>query len=332
MSKQIVLAVALVLAACTTTNDVASRAADACSLSAEDRAWIDRALEAWRFSAREVTGIGEVRNFQAVFFDDDCVLTGVNAFDKAERAIWTATPHTGLVTLPNGEEMPVGVTSFTSADENRTYFVMSTPSVWRAGGVTNELLGLETMMVGVLIHEGSHVVQSSTYGGRIGALAERHGLAESFNDDSMQARFGENVEFAASIARETDLFFQAAAAPDDTTARRLAREARDLMRARATRWFVGDDVYWTEAEDVWLTFEGTGQWAAYQWVIHPRGANVSTDIAIPNFARRSRWWSQNEGLGIVLALDRIAGPGWKRQAYGAGERTILQMLDAALEP
>jgi hypothetical protein len=31
-----------------------------------------------------------------------------------------------------------------------------------------------------------------------------------------------------------------------------------------------------------------------------------------------------------VALDRIAGPGWKRHAFGDGAKTVLEMLDDAL--
>ena len=36
-----------------------------------------------------------------------------------------------------------------------------------------------------------------------------------------------------------------------------------------------DDAYLVEAEDIWLTFEGAGQWTGFQWQIHPRGAAQS---------------------------------------------------------
>ena len=41
-------------------------------------------------------------------------------------------------------------------------------------------------------------------------------------------------------------------------------------------------------------------------------------------------WSQTEGIAVVLALDRIVGPVWKRHAFGDGEPTVLGILDAAL--
>ncbi len=328
--RSLMMAATLALAACVTPSPAPQT--PACSLSADDHAWIDSALDAWRFTAREITEAGAIRPFDAVFFDAGCVLTSQNAFtaERVTEVTWTATPHTGEVTLPNGDAMPAGVTSFASADEARAFFVMSTPSVWRAAGVSNEALGLETMMTALLLHEGAHVAQSGSYGARISTLVAANNLPNTFDDDAVQERFGENAEFVASVERETELFFQAAHAADEADARRLAREARDFMRTRQARWFTGADAYFAEAEDVWLTFEGTGQWVGYQWVVHPSGGGVETEVAMQDFARRGRWWSQKEGIALVFALDRIADFDWKRQAFGGGGQTLTVMLDAAL--
>lgn len=305
---------------------------DSCKVSADDQAWIDSALVAWRLSADEMTRIGNVTDFQAVFFDAGCVLTSTNALSSARPgdAIWIAAPHSGKIKLPDGGEMPASITSFTSATDDLTFFVMSTPSVWREGGVDGGPLGLETLMVAVLLHEGSHVAQANSYGVQISALAERNRLPDNFDDDTMQTQFEGEPAFAESVARETGLFLQAAAATDLDAARQLASEARSLMRERAARYFVGEDAYWSEAEDLWLTFEGAGQWAGYAWLADPHGAAATEETAMPGFGQRSRWWSQKEGLAIVLALDRISPDSWKPSLYGDGEMTLLQLLDAAL--
>jgi len=302
-----------------------------CVVPPADRAWIDRAVAAWRIAKHDIAGIGDIENFQAIFFSSDCMLTSSNALTEAGSSVtWEANRHGGTITLPDGDEMPALVTSFTSANEDRAFFVMSTPSVWRAGGVEGGPLGLETLMVAVMLHEGSHVAQSPTYGLQVTELQQRYSLPESFGDDSLQKQFEHDEDFTASITRETELFFQAAAAADDATAYRLAREARDLMRVRADRWFTDNDEYWREGEDIWLTFEGSGQWVGYQWLISNRGAAVPTSAAMDGFARRSKWWSQNEGLAIVLTLDRLGGPSWQRHAFGDGAQTMLEMLDVVL--
>jgi hypothetical protein len=325
MLKPLALAAALAASAC-----ASAPAPPACALPERDRAWVDRALEAWRFASREITGIGPVSDFQAVFFSADCVLQSGNALRSptAKGVNWIASPHHGTISLPDGSEIPAGVTSFVSGKKGQPYFVMSTPSVWEAGGV-GEGSALERTMVSVLLHEGSHVAQIGPYGPRLGALIEHNHLPDSFNDNAVQDRFQANEEFAASVKDETRLFLEAVAAKDEAEARILARQARRLMLERQARWQVGADAYFVEAEDIWLTFEGAGQWTGYQWQVHPRGGAQPPAEVMARFTK-GRHWSQTEGFALVMALDRIAGPGWKRHAYGDGARTVLEMLDDAL--
>jgi hypothetical protein len=326
----VALAATLAVGTRATPQESVPASGPACSMSAADRAWMERALEAWRFTSREITGIGSVPNFQGIFFDAGCVLTSANALSSptAEGVTWSAASHGGSITVPGGREVPVGVTSFASTEGELTFFVMSTPSVWSANGAGSGAT-LETTMVAVLLHEGSHVAQIGPYGKRLGKLIEEHSLPDSFNDNAVQERFGSDAEFTASVKKEIVLFLNAAAERDDVEAKLLAFEARELMRERQARWLVGDDAYLVEAEDLWLTFEGSGQWAAYQWMVHPKGAAQKPADVIPRYARDGEW-SQAEGFAVVMALDRIVGPAWKKHAFGDGARTVLEMLDDAL--
>ncbi len=330
LPRALALAAALAVGTLATAQKRALAAAPACSMSEADRAWIERALEAWRFTSREITGIGSVPNFQGIFFDAGCVLTSADALSSstAEGVTWNAAAHDGSITLPGGKEIPVGVTSFASGEDGLTFFVMSTPSVWSANGAGSGP-SLETTMVAVLLHEGSHVAQIGPYGKRLGKLIEENSLPDTNNDNALQERFGSNADFTASVKKETDLFLKAAAERDDLEAKLLAFEARELMRERQAGWLAGDDAYLVEAEDIWLTFEGSGQWAAYQWMVHAQGGAQKPSDVIPRYARDGEW-SQAEGFAVVMALDRLVGPAWKEHAFGDGARTVLEMLDEAL--
>lgn len=285
-------------------------------------------MEAWDLTSRKITHIPRAEPIQAVIFDAGCMLTSSTAMNGGPQT-WTAARHPGQVSLPNGETIPANVISFATTNDKGNFFVMSTPSVWRAGDV-NEQFGLETLMVAVLIHEGTHVAQFPTYGARMSALSERFGLPESFNDDSIQERFRNNAEFSASVTREIDLLLAAATARDRPSALRMAREARALMRARQDKFYPEKDAYLREAEDIWLSLEGSAQWAGYQWVIRPDGGAVPASVAFLAFGKRGKWWSQEEGFALFMALDRLAGDKWKRHAFGDGAKTALQMLDEAL--
>ncbi len=330
MALRRLLLTGLLLASCTTPASVqpaASRVEGNCAVSAADQAWLDDAMDAWDYAADEITGVGQVESIRGVFFDARCMLISDTAMNGGPK-LWRATAHDGQVQVPGGPKIPAGVISFAMGGEGNDQFVMSMPSVWRAANTSDNGLGsLEKLMTVVVIHEGTHVAQIPTYGKRIGALAEANNLPDDFSDDSIQKRFAERSDFADSIERETALLLAAADAPEVDEAKRLARQAREMMRERQQRWFTGDDAYLTEAEDVWLTMEGSAQWAAYQWAIDARGGAVPVERT--QF-RTGRWWSQVQGFALFLALDRIAGPGWKRHAFGDGAKTGLMMLDEAI--
>lgn len=329
-------ALAVLLAACAGPSSAESRAsaeatlAGECRLSTADQQWLDRAVAAWAYTSREITGLRLPAQFEARIFDARCLLESSSAMAGGPNH-WTGTTHDGQIALPGGDRVPAQVVSFASGDDRSGFFVMSTPSVWREGGVKGEPLELGLLMIAVLLHEGSHVAQIPTYGRRMDSLAKRHRLPDSFDDDSIQERFEDNAEFAQSVARETQLLLAAAAAADDAAALGLARQARAAMRARQDRWYIGEDSYLREAEDIWLTMEGSAQWAAYRWLIDPNGAGIEPAAAAAQFGTRGKWWSQKQGFALFMALGRLSRGSWKRHAFGDGAKTGLDMLDDRLE-
>jgi hypothetical protein len=306
----------------------ASVAPQPCALSAADRAWLDRSMRAWDYSSLHISGIGHVKKIQAIIFDKDCVVTSSTAMNGGSNR-WSASRHHGNVTLPDGSVLPVGVISFAGSVGDGAFFVMSTPSVWRAGNVSGRGTTLENLMTAVLLHEATHVAHVPTYGAQIGRIAERNHLPEDFNDDSIQKQFKSNPEFAASVDRETRLLLDAAVAKDRRRTASLVRSARRLMKARYARWFVGKDAYLAAAEPIWLTFEGSGQWTGYKWMIDPKGGNLRPSSVWPGFAT-DKHWTQGEGFAAFMALERLAGTAWKRQAFHLGRKDVLQMLDEAV--
>lgn len=299
-----------------------------CHLSAADQAWLDNSMRAWNFASTHLSGIGHVKKIEAIVFDKDCVVTSRTAMNGGTSA-WTARRHGGQIELPDGNRIPVGVISFSgSAEKGGNFFVMSAPSVWRAAGKDGKGTTLENLMTAVMLHEATHVAQMPTYGAAIGALAERYHLPENFSDDSIQEQFGKNEAFARSVERESSLLFDASKAKTRDGAARLVRSALAMMKARQARWYSGKDAYLAQAEPVWLTLEGSGQWLAYTWEVDPQGGRVRPADVLPGFVN-DRWWSQREGFAAFMALQRLTGAAWKRQAFHAGRRTIVQMLDEA---
>jgi hypothetical protein len=130
---------------------------------------------------------------------------------------------------------------------------------------------------------------------------------------------------------ESKLLFAASRAKTRAEAVRLVRQALAMMKARQARWYRGKDAYLTQAEALWLTLEGSGQWLAYTWEVDPDGGRVKPSAVLPGFVN-DRWWSQREGFAAFMALQRLTGTAWKRQAFHEGKKAVLDMLAAAAKP
>lgn len=300
-----------------------------CGLSPDDQAWLDETLKAWEHSLATVAETAPPGNAQAIIFDDDCKLSSRTALTGGEK-VWMAEPHKDELLLPDGKKLPIQVASFAAPAPDGPFFVMAAPSIWEAAGVESVELGLRQLMTAVLLHEAAHVLQFPTYGSRISRLAATHGLPDDFSDDSIQKQFEAQVEFTSSISRETELLLAASAAADRTDALRFAAEARLLAQARHDRWFIGDFAFLAEAEEVWLTLEGSGQWLGYRWLMDRNGGGHSSKVAAHAFGLRGGSWSQRRGFAHFVALERLTGPKWRKRAFGDGAKTIGEMLDQAL--
>ena len=289
----------------------------ACTMQANDEAWLRTSIAAWRDTARRHLHLADNRMPPTVVFDKACVF---NVAAGADPIRWTASTHAGQVKLPDGTEIPAGVVSFARPSAQGTYFVMSLPSIWREKVKSN--LGLERLMTAVLLHETSHTAQAKVLAPRLDALPD------DMSDDALQEHFAGNAAYVADFTRERDLFMAAATASSDAEAKRLTREALAAYRARRAKWFTGDDAQWADIDDLFLSMEGLGQWAAYAWLVDPKGANVAPGVALAEMRRGGKWWTQDEGIAVFLAIDRFV-PGWQQRMLDPQPPSLESILEMA---
>jgi hypothetical protein len=312
-----------------------AQATPACAVPATDQAWIDKTIEAWRYTRKNISHIQLVPNTTIVLFSSTCMLASKNALFGEEAPVWTATAITDHVPLPilGDEAVPISVIARAQDfdDGKASLFVMSTPTIWRAAKVPGGTsFDLETLMTAVMLHEATHVSQGTTYMAGFSKLAEALKLPEDWNDDSLQKKFEKNKTFSNSIAQEINLLFAAAAAKEDREAVRLAQQARVLIATRRARYYRGLQTKLGKVEDLFLTLEGSAQWVGYSWLIDKSGANISEADALAQFARRANWWSQVEGAALMLAINRLDRGAWRSIAFGNGTKAGVELLDQAL--
>ena len=90
----------------------------------------------------------------------------------------------------------------------------------------------------------------------------------------------------------------------------------------------GRDV--AEIDNFWLTLEGIGEYTAFSWLIHPKGANFSVEKALK--ARKTKSWSQEQGFDIILLLSRFMGPKqFSKYMFGQTLTTAVDLLEKQIK-
>jgi len=300
-------------------------AAPNCLMSENDSAWVKSSLAAWQEVSTERMKLAAHRAPTILFFDAKC------RFERASGSqAWNGEPHSGTVRLPDGNEAPAQVTSFAGRDEKTKsdFFVMALPSVWQAAKIpiATDPKGLTA----VFLHEFSHTRQIEPLKSVFAAANAARKMDDDTNDDSLQKHFQSDPAYVAVAEKEMDLLYRAAAEPDDAAARKLAAQALALIEARQKRWFVGDEAYWKNYDDLFLTMEGFGQWVAYAWLADPRGGGMEAGAARDKM-KGTKWWSQTEGLGLFLVIDRFV-PDWTRRAFAPTPALGIDLLRLAAAP
>jgi hypothetical protein len=312
----------LSLAAALAAAPLPALAQQQCRMDAADRAWLEQALAEWQATETGVLELPAAPLPLVIAIDAGCTY----ALPAGDFAAMTGTPHGDTVKLPDGAEAPLGPISFASGEGG--YFAMSLPSVWRAAGVAGEG-GLERLMTGVLLHEMMHIRQTGLANAALAGAVAAAGIPDDeLTDDVVQQRFSDDADYVAAYEAERDALFAAAAAADDEAARALAGKALELMRARRAHWFVGDEAPFAAMDDVFLTMEGMGQLLIYRYFRSPEGGAASEAEAIDGVRRGRRWWSQDEGLALMLAVDRLL-PDWQARAFREPDWRAERLLAAA---
>ncbi|HUE80252.1 MAG TPA: hypothetical protein VMN38_11560 [Sphingomicrobium sp.] len=296
-----------------------------CAMSAAEKNWVEGSLAAWNYMADRRLKLAAVQPPTIIVFNDKCRFEA-----KAIRQpAWAGEPHSGSIRLPDGNQAPAQVTSFASHDDKSgvTFFVMALPPIWAAAKIpiSNDLKGL----TGVFLHELSHVRQVEPLKPVFEAAEAIHKMDDDFSDDSLQEHFQTDPAYVAVIEKERDLLYRAAAEPDAAAAKKLAAQALALMEARQKRWFVGEDAYWKNFDDLFLTMEGFGQWVAYAWLADAQGGNLEPAAAIDKMRGGKRWWSQDEGLALFVVIDRFVLD-WPSRAFARQPALGIDLLRLAV--
>jgi len=277
-----------------------------------DRPFFDAALATWEKVRKDALQIPEAPKPTFILFDRECVWVDGKA-----------RPHEGTIALPDGNEVPPGIIAFSSVHDGQPFLVMALPSVWREDQRHRENPRLETLMRGVFVHEMTHTRQAGSFGKRVGELERQHAI-QNLSDDTVQDRFGAREGFQAAFEKERDLLFAIANETDASRRRAMAAEVLEAIGDRRARYFTGDDAPFAELEQLFFDLEGAANWAGFRAAM---SEGLTRAEAIDLMRGSRRWFSQEEGLALYLAIDALT-PGWQKRVFREEPATSLELLAA----
>jgi hypothetical protein len=282
----------------------------ACVLPASDRAFLDSAVQAW-----EAVRAGDLQLAPAplptfIVFDQHCVWRDGRG-----------SSHDGTIRLPDGNEIPARVMSFASTHEGKAFLVFALPAIWRAEERYKDDPRLELRLRSVFIHEMTHTRQSDSLGARLTELETQHKI-ENLNDDIVQQRFASRDGFTAAFEKERDLLYAIANESDAKRRRSMMKEAARAIDERRAGYFIGDDAFYAELEEIFLGMEGLANWAGFRAAMR---AGLTRDEAIALMQGSRKWFSQDEGLALFLAIDALH-PHWQKRVLDAKPAPAFQVF------
>jgi hypothetical protein len=298
-------------------------------------------FKAWELVSKDVFKLKKQPLTRFVFFDSVYVYTtspltgqggkeiyGPQLFD--EKQTWYKKEHKGVLVLPDSSTRQVQMMIFASPAKEKNvkaYFVMPLLSFWIKEKTDGHGIGLEKLTAGVFTHEFSHTTQLESFdkfGAYFEAYQKKFGV-ESFGDDMMQDIFEKDTVVTAAYKKEIALFIKAGQG-NESALKQLTKEALESFYQKHKLILDKDKKDVQKLDDIWLTMEGVGQYAMYEYLIHPKGGNLTVEKA--SKAIQTRWWSQEEGFAMVYLLARFKkSEAWANDFFSADMKTIIEAFE-----
>lgn len=202
---------------------------------------------------------------------------------------------------------------------------------WSTAGVNSTELGIENLVTGVFLHEFSHSQQMLNFGVKITEFEAANKFGIEFSDDIVQHIFGKDTSYTEIYKKENKYFSDALAEFNIDRKKELLRDGIVAFKERQKTFFKDKYANLDQIEDFFLTMEGFGQFTMYAWLVHPKGANLSKDIAIKGTRRNGKWWSQDQGLVLFLLLNQLSPPqNWAKQMLGGQTESVISLIEKEL--
>jgi hypothetical protein len=197
-------------------------------------------------------------------------------------------------------------------NDQKSFFIAPLPALYHRLARADQASNLDELFLGLTAHELTHT-RHLVYGAQqIKRLRARYKLPESLDDNIIEQEFGANDEYKRLYDEERKLMMSAIMAVDLADRRRKVEQVLASARKRKERFFVGDKGGYSDLEDIFLAMEGMAMWVQYRTARERAPAGEDWLKTLIKLSEQTGAWSQEEGLGLFLMIDRLV-PDWQKR-------------------
>jgi hypothetical protein len=307
--------------------------------------WIQVVLDSWRDACRSDLRVAQGSLPWMIFYDEAHAwhinperrllrapkkLSRTVRFSGREYDVFEVA-HDSKLWVPGRDAIPVTPRAVTMlyADDTKPFFLMGTPRFQGRALKTTETEDFRRFLIGMALHELAHTRQLPHVVAQIKRLQGQYRYPDSVDDNMIQTAFEGNAEFKSVYNEELKQLSAAVLETDIGRARVEAAGGLRMIERRRERFFVGGYKGWSEMEDVFLALEGSAMWVQFQSALRMAPTGQPWLETLGTLGQRTDAWSQSEGLGLFLLIDRFI-PGWQGKFFGEDIPSPIEALRQAL--
>ncbi len=304
----------------------------------KEHKWLWKWVRSWDRLSKEAFSLKDSEPPEMLFFDSTHVYsnsmvsipngTTFNGPDLYnQKIIWKKQEHKGTLVLPDSTVTKIQLMTFAAPKENGNYFVMPAPNYWQKLGLKNETVSLQEMLNGIFIHEFAHTRQMEGVIDKIIRFEKSGKYEYPINDDILQNYFQNDSIYTHKFKNEVDKLYKLLEVEEQSELRSKVNQWLIMFQNRQKEYLnpVSDNL--AEMDNVFLTMEGIGQYAMMKFYMSDFGGNYSFGDALKATRHQKKWWSQEEGLGLILLYEKLVGTIDWSQLYSLKNNTIIDLIE-----
>jgi len=307
----------------------------------DDVAWLWNWINTWNIISKSTFGLEGSSPPKILFYDDKYVYTNsqVSAPDGTplsgpelydQKISWMKQVHNDTLILPDSTLAPLQLMTFAAPMRNGPYFVMPSPKYWDKVGLKNDVVSTDKMLNGIFVHEFAHTRQITSITQKLFDFQQSGNYEYPINDDLVQNCFQNDNVYNRQFLAEVDCFYNLLKIENPAALKSETKKCLEIYKERQEKYLYPINSHLVEMDDVFLTMEGIGQYAMLSFYLSKKGGKLSFEQALLATRHNRKWWSQDEGLALILVYEKLVGKiDWSKLFFMKDE-TIVGLIEIEL--